>query len=90
MRKAKCRGTGKEIDQKIKTLGTSPENSRKELHTTYKNTEICNLINEYDGQLDFLSSLSSIQLRNLVSLVVKILLLKSYQINPTKSTQILY
>ena len=88
MRKAKCRNVGKDVNQDVKVKGTAP-NTTKELHTTTTEKQVCNLINEYDGQLDFLSSLSREELNTLIQFIVSFIELKNLSKNDQNNTKIL-
>ena len=55
MKKGKCKITGRDVSQDIKVKGKFP-NREKTLHTKTTSTEVCNLINEYEEKLGFLSS----------------------------------
>ena len=88
MRKVKCRNVGKDVNQDVKVKGTSP-NTTKELHTTTTEKQVCNLIFEYEGKLDFLSSLSREELSTLVQFIVSFIELKNLPKKHIKNSQIL-
>ena len=69
MKKAKCKITGRDVSQDIKVKGKFP-NREKTLHTKTTSTEVCNLINEYEDKLGFLSSITKDELKHLIHFII--------------------